>query len=206
MKIRKKNKRRLYPVVNRPLQYRFLGMILAYGMVTVLFVAAFLFVPDIIIMNDEEATFETRDAASQRIIFLHTRFWIVILGLIFVTGLHSWRAFHRVVGPLYRFKWAFERISEGQLNFLVRLRKRDYLDPEAQKLNQMIDVLAEKWEKMQTTCLDAVKSIENLEQSVTQERGDTKKTQHYLQLHRQQLEDLMGQVKYFSLSDEKKEE
>lgn len=175
-------------------------------MVTVLFVAAFLFIPDIIIMNDEEASFVTRDAASQRIIFLHTRFWIVILGLIFVTGLHSWRAFHRVVGPLYRFKWAFERISEGQLNFLVRLRKKDYLDPEAKKLNQMIDVLAEKWEKIQTTCLDAVKSIEDLEQSMTQEHGDTKKIQQCLKLHRQQLESLMGQVKYFSLSDEKKGE
>ena len=206
MKIRKKEKRRLYPVINRPIQYKFLGMVLAYGMITIILVAAFLFVPDVLIMNDEEASFEMRRGASQRILLLYPRFCITILGLIFVTGLHSWRAFHRVIGPLFRFKWAFEKISEGKLNFLVRLRKKDYLDPEAQKLNQMIDVLAEKWENLQTASLDSIKSLEKLEQSIVKKNADETEIRQYLQTHRKHLESLIGQVGYFQLSDEEKQE
>lgn len=206
MKIRKKEKRRLYPVINRPIQYKFLGMVLAYGMITIILVAAFLFVPDVLIMNDEEASFEMRRGASQRILLLYPRFCITILGLIFVTGLHSWRAFHRVIGPLFRFKWAFEKISEGKLNFLVRLRKKDYLDPEAQKLNQMIDVLAGKWENVQTASLDSIKSLEELEQSIVKKNEDETEIRQYLQTHRKHLESLIGQVGYFQLSDEEKQE
>lgn len=206
MKIRKKEKRRLYPVINRPIQYKFLGMVLAYGMITIILVAAFLFVPDVLIMNDEEASFEMRQGASQRILLLYPRFCITILGLIFVTGLHSWRAFHRVIGPLFRFKWAFEKISEGKLNFLVRLRKKDYLDPEAQKLNQMIDVFAEKWENVQTVSLDSIKSLEKLEQSIVKKNEDETEIRQYLQTHRKHLESLIGQVGYFQLSDEEKQE
>ncbi len=206
MKIRKKEKRRLYPVINRPIQYKFLGMVLAYGMITIILVAAFLFVPDVLIMNDEEASFEMRQGASQRILLLYPRFCITILGLIFVTGLHSWRAFHRVIGPLFRFKWAFEKISEGKLNFLVRLRKKDYLDPEAQKLNQMIDVLAEKWENVQTAGLDSIKSLEELEQSIVKKNADETEIRQNLQIHRKRLESLNGQVGYFQLSDEEKQE
>ncbi len=196
----------MYSVINRPLQYKFLGIILAYGMIAVILVAVFLFVPDVLIMNDEEASFELRQAASQRILLLYSRFWIMILGLIFVTGLHSWRAFHRVVGPLFRFKWAFEKISEGKLNFLVRLRKKDYLDPEAQKLNQMIDVLAKKWESVQTACMDSIQSLEKLEQSVDKKSMNEKEIRQNLQIHRKRLESLNGQVGYFRLSDEEKEE
>ncbi|MGD2246651.1 MAG: methyl-accepting chemotaxis protein [Candidatus Aminicenantes bacterium] len=206
MKKQKRKKRRLYSVINRPLQYKFLGMILAYGMIAVILVAVFLFVPDVLIMNDEEASFELRQAASQRILLLYSRFWIMILGLIFVTGLHSWRAFHRVVGPLFRFKWAFEKISEGKLNFLVRLRKKDYLDPEAQKLNQMIDVLAKKWENVQKACMDSIQSLEKLEQSVAKKSMNEKEIRQNLQTHRKRLESLNGQVGYFRLSDEEKEE
>ncbi len=206
MKIRKKEKRRLYPVINRPIQYKFLGMVLAYGMITIILVAAFLFVPDVLIMDDEEASFEMRRGASQRILLLYPRFCITILGLIFVTGLHSWRAFHRVIGPLFRFKWAFEKISEGKLNFLVRLRKKDYLDPEAQKLNQMIDVLAGKWENVQTASLDSIKSLEELEQSIVKKNADETEIRQYLQTHRKHLESLIGQVGYFQLSDEEKQE
>ena len=206
MKIRKKEKRRLYPVINRPIQYKFLGMVLAYGMITIILVAAFLFVPDVLIMNDEEASFEMRRGASQRILLLYPRFCITILGLIFVTGLHSWRAFHRVIGPLFRFQWSFEKISEGKLNFLVRLRKKDYLDPEAQKLNQMIDVLAEKWENVQTASMDSIKSLEEFEQSIVKKNADETEIRQYLQTHRKHLESLIGQVGYFQLSDEEKQE
>lgn len=202
MKNQKRKKRRLYSVINRPLQYKFLGMVLAYGMITVILVAAFLFVPDVLIMNDEEASFELRQAASQRILLLYSRFWITILGLIFVTGLHSWRAFHRVVGPLFRFKWAFEKISEGKLNFLVRLRKKDYLDPEAQKLNKMIDVLAGKWENVQSACTDSIKSLEELEKSIAKKSMNEKEISKNLQNHRKHLESLNGEVGYFRLSDE----
>ena len=92
------------------------------------------------------------------------------------------------------------------MNFLVRLRKKDYLDPEVQKLNKMMDVLAEKWENVQTACLDSIKSLEELEQSIAKKSTNEKEIRQNLQIHPKRLESLIGQVGYFRLSDEEKEE
>jgi methyl-accepting chemotaxis protein len=204
--MRKNERRRLYSVINQPLQYKFLAMVLAYGMITVILVAGFIFVPDIINMNNQDLSYEMREAASQRILFLLPRFWPSIIAMILVICLHSWRSFHRIVGPLFRFKRAFEKIAEGNLSFLVKLRKKDYLDSEAMKLNQMIDVLAEKWESMQTASLDALRSIELVEQSFAAHGDEKKENLRLLELHRQHLKILTDQVQYFRLNDEDKEE
>ncbi len=125
-----RRRRRQYPIVDRSLQYRFLAMILIYSMTIMIFLAVSLFVPDIIKLRDEGLSFEVRAVAADRILTLHARVWPAVIALICIIGVHSFRVFHRFVGPLYRFRWAFEKVRNGDLGFQVKLGKKDYLRQE----------------------------------------------------------------------------
>ena len=202
----KKVTRRRFSVVNRSLQYRFLAMVLSYCIITAAFLAAFLFMPDINDMNNEDLSIEVRAAAAKRIFTLHSRVWPTVIALVCILNIHSFRAFHRVAGPLYRFRWAFAKIVKGDLNFRVKLRSKDYLVQEADMVNEMIEVLAEKWGSMQLIGLNALKSIDGLEQSLNMKNGTREANQHLLQKHRQHLETLVDQTRYFRLIAEDKVE
>jgi len=201
-----KVKRRQFSVVNRSLQYGFLAMVLSYSIIIAAFLAAFLFVPDINDMNNEDLSVEIRAAAAKRIFTLHSRVWPSVIALVCVLSIHSFRAFHRIAGPLYRFRWAFAKIGKGNLNFRVKLRSKDYLSQEAEVFNEMIEVLAEKWGSMQFIGLNALKSMDGLEQSLNMMSGTREANQHLLQIHRQHLETLVDQTRYFRLIAEDKVE
>ena len=201
-----KVKRRKFSVVNRSLQYGFLAMVLSYSLIIAAFLAAFLFVPDINAMNDEDLSIEIRAAAARRIFALHSRVWPAVIALVCVLNIHSFRAFHRIAGPLYRFRLAFVKIGKGNLNFRIKLRPKDYLMQEAEILNEMIEVLAEKWGSMQLIGLNALKSMDGLEQSLNMKSGTREANQHLLQIHRKHLETLVDQTRYFRLIAEDKVE
>jgi methyl-accepting chemotaxis protein len=144
-----RQKRRLFPIVNKSIQYRFLAMTLVHVFSLLLLIALFVFVPDILEMGKETSSLETRLAAANRVLFFHARFWPVLLALVVVITLHSFHEIHRIVGPLYRFRVSFDRIRGGDLGFTVRLRKKDYLDQEKESLNGMIQAMREKLQQMQ---------------------------------------------------------
>lgn len=204
--MKKKFKRQKFPIIDRSLQYKFLAMILVYGVITEIFLAGFLFLPDFIALHDEDLSLEIRGAAADRVLTLHTRVWPAVLSLICLLGIHSFRVFLRLVGPLFRFRWAFEKLGKGELNFRVRLRKKDYLTQDAEIINGMIDAFDEKLGKVQLSSQDAVKSILALEQSVKKLSGPNDNVQKLLKTHRKHLEDLVNQSGYFQLSSGEKEE
>jgi methyl-accepting chemotaxis protein len=204
--MKKKFKRQKFPIIDRSLQYKFLAMILVYGVITEIFLAGFLFLPDFIALHDEDLSLEIRGAAADRVLTLHTRVWPAVLSLICLLGIHSFRVFLRLVGPLFRFRWAFEKLGKGELNFRVRLRKKDYLTQDAEIINGMIDAFNEKLGKVQLSSHDAVKSIRALEQSVKKLSAPRDNVQKLLKTHRKHLEDLVNQSGYFQLSSGEKEE
>jgi len=201
-----KRKRRKFPIVDRSLQYRFLVIILAYGMITIIILAVTLFVPDIINMNNQNLSIELRGAAAERILTLHMRVWPGIIAVVCIFGLHSFRTFHRVIGPLYRFRWAFEKVGKGDLNFRVKLRTRDYLNREEEMFNEMLDVIAEKWKSLQSNSENALRSLGSLEKSVTEPSARGMAPQPLLKTHRKHLEVLMKQTQFFQLNAEEMEE
>jgi methyl-accepting chemotaxis protein len=194
-------KRRRFPIVDRSLQYRFLAMILVYCLMIVVFLAVFLFVPDIIRLQDEGLSIELKAAAADKILLLHSRVWPAVMALICILGLHSFRAFHRVVGPLYRFRWAFDQIRNGDLSLRVKIRRKDYLHREAAVMNQMIETLAAKVGDIQQAGFDSLKSLAGLEQAVSQgtawKEGDTER----LHALRRNLETLMNSARYFQVEN-----
>jgi methyl-accepting chemotaxis protein len=165
--------------------------------VIVLFLVVCLFVPDILAMSNEDLSWEIRAAAAEKLLTLHSRVWPAIIAMVCVLGIHSVRIFHRLIGPLYRFRWAFAEIAKGTLNFRVQIRKNDYLHRENEALNEMIDALAGQCESMQQAGSRALDSLAALEQGANNDQGGHNPEQGLLQKHRLLLEDLIGQVKYF---------
>jgi methyl-accepting chemotaxis protein len=200
--MRARTRRQQYSIVDRSLQYRVLAIIVTYSLVIVLFLIVCLFVPDIMAMSNEELSWEIRAAAAEKLLTLHSRVWPAIIAMVCVLGIHSVRIFHRLIGPLYRFRWAFAEIAQGALNFRVKIRKNDYLHRENEALNEMIDALAGQCESMQEAGSRALDSLTALEQGSNNDHGGQNPDQELFKQHRQLLEDLVDQVKYFRVSTE----
>ncbi len=201
-----KTRRKQYSIVDRSLQYKVLAIILVYSLVIVLFLAVCLFVPDILAMDNQELSLEIRAAAADRLLTLHSRVWPAIVAMVCVLGIHSVRIFHRLIGPLYRFRWAFAKIGNGDLSFRVKIRKSDYLHREEESLNQMIEKLSERCESMQQAGLKAQGSLSAIEQAPSQISGGQDSDQQLLQEHCQHFAGLLKQVQGFRLRDEDKVE
>ncbi len=198
-----RSKRRRFPIVNKSLQYRFLAMILSYGFIVILFSALAFLAPEIIKMQDESLTMEARALAADRIITLHTRVWLTALAIVFILGIHSFYAFHRVVGPLYRLTRALDRVGGGDLSFEIRLRKKDYLHHEASVLNAMIQRLCGKLGQIQQSGRDALYSLENLEENLGKGASEAQDLAGLLKAHREHLQTLLDSAEYFQLQRDK---
>ncbi len=190
-------RRRRYPLVNKSHQYRFLALILIYNLIIVGVLAATLFVPDFMQLQDQTLSFEIRAAAADKILTMHTRIWPATIAIICIIGLHSFRVFHRFVGPLYRITKAFGQVRDGDLSFRVKLRKRDYLLQEETELNKMIEKLAEKMMRIQSASLGVSKSVGELEQSAIKEGNDNES----LSVLYEHLDALMTEIRYFRLQN-----
>ena len=100
--------RRRFFAVTSSLQYRFLAMSLIASFIIVAFFAIAVFVPDVLEMQNQSLGLQIRSDAASRILEKASWVWPAVLSLIILLGLHSFRAFQRLIGPIYRFRCAFE--------------------------------------------------------------------------------------------------
>jgi nitrate/nitrite-specific signal transduction histidine kinase len=200
-----RNQRKGYPVVNRSLQYRFLAIIIVYSFVIVLFLAVFMFVPDIVRLQDQSLAFQDRAAAADKMLILHARVWPAILLVICLVALHSFRFFHRLIGPLYRFRQVYEQVRNGELNLRVKIRKKDYLHEDEAALNDMLETLCEKWRNMQQTTENALRSLDTVEQTGATATNWPETREDALRVHRHHLERLSETARYFTVEEKKAE-
>jgi methyl-accepting chemotaxis protein len=201
----KRNKRRLFPIVSPSYQYRFLALVIIYCSIIVAFLAICIFVPDILQMLDENLSFEVRADAAKKILVSHSWVWPPLIALVCIIGVHSFLFFHRFIGPLYRFRWAFEKMRGGDLAFRIKLRKNDFLHQEEQAINEMIEALAGKIRSMQRTSNQALKSFNELKKMMTEENNNWKNSEELLLAHGRHLDILADTVLYFRLKTIKEE-
>ena len=125
------------------LQYRLLLVNLAYFGVIVLALVGLLLLPPLLRLRTAplDASAENLAAANEFLV-LHARLWPALLIVLALLALHSVIVSHRIAGPLYRFRRVFEAVAAGDLSVRARLRKHDYLMPEADALNEMLEALA----------------------------------------------------------------
>ncbi len=199
--MKRHNKRRQYSIVDRSLQYKLLAMIFIYGFIIAVFLAGFLFLPDIIHFKDGGFHLELLPDAADRILALHSRIWPAIIALVWLLAIHSFRAFHRLIGPLFRFRWAFGQLRNGTLNFRVKIRNKDYLHREEEEFNEMIEVLAGKLENIQIASQDSLKSFGALEQKLNGSIDWNEGDKGLLNVHRQNLRKLVDAVRYFRIHE-----
>lgn len=200
-----RDKRRQYSIVDRSLQYRFLALVLVYGAVIVFFLGVSLFVPDILDIMNEDLALETRAMAADRMLSLHSRVWPAIVALLCFLGLHSFRIFHRLIGPLYRFRMVFGEVMRGSLDIRVKLRKKDYLHSEEEGFNDMMDVIQRKWDEVQSAIRQGQASLGELEKSIPEVSGWRNEDLVILKKLREELNSLADIVGYFGPKEEEKQ-
>ena len=160
-----KGRRRRF-IVNKRIQYKFFIIVISYLLFIVFLLGFLMFIPSILGLSGE-AAFEKQVVAAQEFLTLHKRFWPSILAIILILGIHSIYIFHRVFGPMYRFKDAFERISKGDLSFNIQLRRSDYLVVEKDSINNMINSLREIIGSLKRDHMTFFEEIKQLDEKLT---------------------------------------
>lgn len=195
----KKTDHRRKRLVNKSLQFRFLAMTLIYSTILVLVVALVLFVPDIVQMGDQSRSLDLRAAAADRLLAKHVWVWPSAFVAILIISFHSFHTFYRVVGPLHRFHAVLDKVASGDVSYSMKIRRKDYLEQEAEAFNEMLRVLTEKLGGIQHAGRDALKSLEELENHATREFSGDETYQELFDAHRQHLENLMKTARYFHI-------
>jgi methyl-accepting chemotaxis protein len=122
-------------------QYRLLTFNLVYFFIILLAMAAALFVPLMIKLDNSTLPMDEREEVANLILSLHTTLWPTIAIVFILLAVHSVFVSHRIAGALYRFRAVFREIAQGNFSVRATLRKRDYLTKEAAELNAMIDAV-----------------------------------------------------------------
>ncbi len=122
------------------LQYKFMIMVVIYVLLTVIVAGLVMFLPSILELNSEEIT-ASQQRAAQEILLLHKRFWPALIIVLLIVSTHSLLVFHRLFGPLYRFRGIFKQVTGGDLSIEAKIRKNDLLHTEEIAIREMITSL-----------------------------------------------------------------
>ena len=79
--------------------------------------------------------------AAKMLLLLHSTIWPGIGGAFLLFGALSIFISHKVAGPLYRLKKSLLQVAQGDLNVVIKLRKRDDLKDLAEHVNMLIEEL-----------------------------------------------------------------
>jgi hypothetical protein len=195
------NRRRFFSVTSS-LQYRFLAMTLAASFIIVAFFATAVFLPDVLEMQNQNLGFEARSDAATRVLEKNAWVWPAVFSLIILLGLHSFSVFQRFIGPLYRFRCAFEELENGKIVFPLRIRKKDYLHGEEEAFNKMLATLIENLEEIKASSDNALESLKHMEQIIVSNPDSGKILLEVARNHREQLERLSAAVGFFELEND----
>ncbi len=127
-----------------PFQYRLLAANLAYGLLIALVVGVVLFLPLMMEFDQPGLSLEEKDRIAQQFLSLHDQLWPWLSVTLLIIVVHSVFFVHRVAGPIYRFRMIFKGIAQGRWSMRATLRRHDYLQPDADGLNEMLSSLESK--------------------------------------------------------------
>jgi methyl-accepting chemotaxis protein len=154
------------------LQGRLVAVSLLYFLAILLVFAGVLFVPLAIGLNDSNVTSPAAVDAARGFLFLHTKLWTPVLLLIGLLVTHTVVVSHRIVGPLYRIRSELKKIGSGNLFVHVKLRKNDYLEKEADSVNEMVDSLRSKIRGIEQNQKRASKMLVDLQRAMIRGSAD----------------------------------
>ena len=146
-------------LINKGVQYTLLfsSMFNVFLFLTV--VGASLFIPLFVELEKGSGSMELQQATAEIVLFLHANFWPPVLFSLILISLLSIRTSHRIVGPLYKITLAIESLKNGRLPKSVRGRDGDFLVPEIDLTNQMLDILRMQVREIQAAQADLNNAI-----------------------------------------------
>lgn len=111
-------------------------MLLSYSFLFVIII----FAPYILTLHFDYPFTEKAEAA-RALLLLHSRIWPWIGGVILFFGAISIFISHKVAGPLFRMKRSLDKVTQGDLSVVIKLRKWDDLKDLAEHINLLIEEL-----------------------------------------------------------------
>jgi methyl-accepting chemotaxis protein len=137
-------RRRVF-IIDREYQWRYLSTWLIMTIAYVLIILVVMYVG----LRLNQQAFQQSEARvlEQLSGMLKWNALFIILLTIFL-GLITLMLSHRVAGPAYRLTKSIKRVISGDFDFTVTLRKRDYLQDVAAGMNDLIDHLRAREEKL----------------------------------------------------------
>jgi methyl-accepting chemotaxis protein len=149
--------RKQYIVDN--MQYKILLIMVIYVLLGVLLAGIIMFFPSFMSLSADGT--EQVEAAKE-ILTLHKRLWPAIIVVTIIICGHSIFLFHRIFGPLYRFKKTMKDIIQGDVSCNIKLRKNDFLKEEEDVINEMITSLRKRLESLKGDNKQLNKALQDL--------------------------------------------
>jgi methyl-accepting chemotaxis protein len=180
---KKSFKRRRRLIVDKPFQYRLIGLLLAIWAANSIFfsiVLHYFYEGHILRFYDLVPRGAARPLMSVPMLFTTALGFILVFGLVMIAIIGMYLS-NQIAGPLYRVKRSLNRISEGDVNFEINFRDRDFLRDFPGYFNNMLRGLKEQG----ANDVEALKSIEN-------NLDDTRKVQDLLRGLRERKEQQYG--------------
>jgi methyl-accepting chemotaxis protein len=169
--------------VDKPFQYRLIGLLLAIWAANSIFFSIILYYfyeGHILRFYDLVPRGSARPLLSAPVLFTIAIGFILVFGLVMLAIIGLYLS-NQIAGPLYRVKLSLNRISEGDFNFEIQFRDRDFLRDFPGYFNNMLRGLKEQG----TNDIEAVKAIEL-------SLGDVEKARMLLREFRERKEQQCG--------------
>jgi methyl-accepting chemotaxis protein len=145
-----------------PVQYRLLAANIVYGLALILVIGIPLFAPLVQELQSPDLSLPEKGRVAEQFLTLHQRLWPWLFPAFALIAFHSVFFVHRIGGPLYRFTRLFQALAQGDDRARALLRRHDYLKPEADAFNAMLDRMSERTLRLQTQTRDAREAFESL--------------------------------------------
>jgi len=131
-------------------QLRLVAVGIVHFVLVVLVFATALFLPLVITLQSGDSSSPAVQEAAHAFLTLHNRLWLPLLGAFVLLVLHNILVTHKVAGPLYRLrKFLRSSVGGGDLVTEMRVRKGDYLQKEADAINDMLAGLRDKVSRLE---------------------------------------------------------
>ena len=130
-------------------QVRLLAVSLVHVVIFALLIAASLFLPAILKLQDVTLSVAERGRAAEEFLYIDEWFWPSALVVLVFIGAHSVLVSHRIAGPLVGFRRVLKVVEEGNLSIRAKIRRTDYLEREAESINAMISGLSGRLREVQ---------------------------------------------------------
>jgi len=190
-------RRRKY-IVNRDLQVSLMRNSFLYVLLFVAVIGVVFFVPLLEELKETESAVERTVQVGNQIRYLYTYFWPAVILAMVLIFLHSVRASHKVAGPLYRFKLVLEALKKGEISSPISIRKGDYLHPEADLINQVLESLRQHLEGLRQSQVELSQALSEYRRELGQ--NPSAEEEERVRDLTEKADQLADRLRYFKLA------